>query len=207
MKISGFTIEAWSILRRVKVLSDAPLGQSGPTSWLDSGQPGRAHITCHPLRANHHSRESASLLQRSRAHVSSQPRPRAGAFFLRSARHRAAPCPAHAGRASPRQLRDGHHKKALFIAEPRKKNRAFLTAPALAGISSDLMQSQEATDDCRQRPIGLRAQAQIRDDGPNMETYHEGTYRRSRVGHADCSPDIRSARRAGCPASRVRFPD
>ena len=135
------------------------------------------------------------------------PAPRAGAFFLRSARHRAAPCPAHAGRASPRQLRDGHHKKALFIAEPRKKNRAFLTAPALAGISSDLMQSQEATDDCRQRPIGLRAQAQIRDDGPNMETYHEGTYRRSRVGHADCSPDIRSARRAGCPASRVRFPD
>jgi hypothetical protein len=114
---------------------------------------------------------------------------------------------AHAGRASPRQLRDGHHKKAIFIAEPRKKNRAFLTAPALAGISSDLMQSQEATDDCRQRPIGLRAQAQIRDDGPNMETYHEGTYRRSRVGHADCSPDIRSARRAGCPASRVRFPD
>jgi hypothetical protein len=36
---------------------------------------------------------------------------------------------------------DGHHKKALFIAELRKKNRAFLTAPALAGISSDLMQS------------------------------------------------------------------
>jgi hypothetical protein len=143
-----------------------------------------------------HSRESASLLQRSHAHVSSQPQPRAGAFFL-----------AHAGRASPRQLRDGHHKKALFIAEPRKKNRAFLTAPALSGISSDLMQSQEATDNCRQRPIGLRAQAQIRDDGPNMETYHEGTYRRSRVGHADCSPDIRSARRAGCPASRVRFPD
>ena len=45
-----------------------------------------------------------------------------------------------------RQLRDGHHKKALFIAELRKKNRAFLTAPALAGISNDLMQSQEATD-------------------------------------------------------------
>jgi hypothetical protein len=32
-------------------------------------------------------------------------------------------------------------EKALFIAELRKKNRAFLTAPALAGISSDLMQS------------------------------------------------------------------
>ena len=46
---------------------------------------------------------------------------------------------------------DGRHKKALFIAELRKKNRAFLTAPALAGISSDLMQSQEATDDCRHR--------------------------------------------------------
>jgi len=91
-----------------------------------------------------------------------------------------------------RSLCDGHHKKALFIAELRKKNRAFLTAPALAGISSDLMQSQEATDDCRRRPIGLCANAQIRDDGPNMETYHEGTYRSSRVGHADCGPDIRS---------------
>ena len=91
-----------------------------------------------------------------------------------------------------RSLCDGHHKKALSIAELRKKNRAFLTAPALAGISSDPMQSQEATDNCRRRPIGLCADAQIRDDGPNMETYHEGTYRSSRVGHADCSPDIRS---------------
>jgi hypothetical protein len=36
---------------------------------------------------------------------------------------------------------DGHHKKALFTTEPRKKNRAFLTAPALAGISSDPMRS------------------------------------------------------------------
>jgi hypothetical protein len=51
------------------------------------------------------------------------------------------------GRLSPklalalRSSCDGHHKKALFIAELRKKNRAFLTAPALAGISSDLMQS------------------------------------------------------------------
>jgi hypothetical protein len=100
---------------------------------------------------------------------------------------------AHAliGLAHP-QLCDGHHKKALFIAELRKKNRAFLTAPALAGISNDLMQSQEATDNCRRRPIGLCADAQIRDDGPNMETYHEGTYRSSRVGHADCGPDIRS---------------
>jgi len=32
-----------------------------------------------------------------------------------------------------RSLCDGHHKKALLIAELRKKNRAFLTAPALAG--------------------------------------------------------------------------
>ena len=56
MKIPGFTIEARSIPRTVKVLSDGPLAQSRPTSWLDSGQPGRAHITCHPLRANHHSR-------------------------------------------------------------------------------------------------------------------------------------------------------
>src|SRR6516164_4733980 len=46
-------------------------------------------------------------------------------------------------------------------------------------------------------PIGLCADAQIRDDGPNMETYHEGTYRSSRVGHADCSPDIRSTRERG----------
>ena len=97
-------------------------------------------------------------------------------------------------RSALRSLCDGHHKKALFIAELRKKNRAFLTAAALAGISSDLMQSQQATDHCRRRPIGLCADAQIRDDGPNMETYHEGTYRSSRVGHADCCPDVRSAR-------------
>jgi hypothetical protein len=45
MKIPGFTFEARSILRTVKVLSDGPLGQSGPTPRLDSGQPGRAHIT------------------------------------------------------------------------------------------------------------------------------------------------------------------
>src|SRR5262245_24954820 len=77
---------------------------------------------------------------------------------------------------APRSLCDGHHKKALFIAELRKKNRAFLTAPALAGISSDLMQSREATDDCRRRPIGLCADAQIRDDGPNME----------KIGRASC---------------------
>jgi hypothetical protein len=100
-------------------------------------------------------------------------------------------------RSALRSLCDGHHKKALFIAELRKKNRVFLTAPALAGISSDPMQSQEATDDCRRRPIGLCADAQIRDDGPNMETYHEGTYRSSRVGHADCGPDIRSTRERG----------
>src|SRR5262249_57017998 len=59
------------------------------------------------------------------------------------------------------------------------------------------MQSQEATDDCRRRPIGLCVDAQIRDDGPNMEMYHEGTYRSSRVGHADCGPDIRSPRERG----------
>src|SRR5262245_2016054 len=52
-------------------------------------------------------------------------------------------------------------------------------------------------DLCRRRPIGLCADAQIRDDGPNMETYHEGTYRSSRVGHADCGPDIRSPRERG----------
>ena len=42
-----------------------------------------------------------------------------------------------------RSLCDGHHKKALFIAELRKKNCAFVTAPALAGINTDLTQSQE----------------------------------------------------------------
>jgi len=98
---------------------------------------------------------------------------------------------------------DGHHKKALFIAKLRKKNRAFLTAPALAGISRDLMQSHwtKATDDCRRRPIGLCADAQIEDDGPNMETYHEDTYRSSRVGHAYCGPDIRSPRERGSGVS------
>ena len=60
-----------------------------------------------------------------------------------------------------RSLCDGHHKKALFIAELHKKNRAFLTAPALAGISSDLMPSQEAMDHCRRWPIGLCADAHI----------------------------------------------
>jgi hypothetical protein len=50
---------------------------------------------------------------------------------------------------------------SLLIAELPKKNRAFLTAPALAGISSDLMQSQGAMDHCRRRPIGLCADAQI----------------------------------------------
>ena len=74
---------------------------------------------------------------------------------------------------------------------------AFLTAAVLAGIGSDLMQSQGAMDHCRRRPIGLCADAQIRDDGPNMETYHEGIYRSSRVGHADCGPDIRSTRERG----------
>ena len=77
----------------------------------------------------------------------------------------------HGAALALRSLCDGHHKKSFFIAELPKKNRAFLTAPALAGISSDLMQSQGAMDHCRRRPIGLCADAQIRDDGPNMETY------------------------------------
>src|SRR5262245_16817013 len=56
----------------------------------------------------------------------------------------------------------------------------------------------KATDDCRRRPIGLCADAQIEDDGPKiMETYHEGTYRCSCVGHADCRPDVRSPRERG----------
>src|SRR5262249_668353 len=48
--------------------------------------------------------------------------------------------------AALRSLCDGHHEKAFSIG-------AFLTAPALAGIGSDLMQSQGATDHCRRRPI------------------------------------------------------
>jgi hypothetical protein len=104
------------------------------------------------------------------------------------------------GYRSPIEFEDQHARqtgKFQFIAELRKKNRAFLTAPALVGISSDLMPSQEATDDCRRRPIGLCVHAQIRDDGPNMETYHEGISRSSRVGHADCGPDIRSGLHSG----------
>src|SRR5262249_29512064 len=46
----------------------------------------------------------------------------------------------------------------------------------------------KAMDDRRRRPIGLCADAQIEDDGPKMETYHEGTYRCSCVGHADGRP-------------------
>ena len=45
--------------------------------------------------------------------------------------------------------------------------------------------------------IGLCADAQIEDDGPKMETYHEGTYRCSCVGHAYCRPDVRSPRECG----------
>src|SRR5215510_4494384 len=50
-------------------------------------------------------------------------------------------------------------KKRFSFPNCAKRTGAFLTAPALAGISSDLMQSQEATDDCRRRPIGLCAAA------------------------------------------------
>jgi hypothetical protein len=50
----------------------------------------------------------------------------------------------HGAALATRSLCDGHHKKAFLIAELPKKNRAFLTAPALAGISSDLIQSQGA---------------------------------------------------------------
>jgi hypothetical protein len=64
------------------------------------------------------------------------------------------------------------------------------------------MQSQWTMDHCRcRRAIALCADAHIRDDGPNMETYHEGTYRSSRVGHADCGPDIRSTCERGSDVS------
>jgi hypothetical protein len=66
-----------------------------------------------------------------------------------------------------------------------------------SGINIAFPDLVKATYDCRRWPIGLCAYAQIEDDGPNMETYHEGAYRCSRVGHADCCTDIRSARERG----------
>src|SRR5262245_1089901 len=54
------------------------------------------------------------------------------------------------------------HKSAFHCGTPQKEPR-IPDCTALAGISTDLMQSQEATDDCRRRPIGLSADAQIRD--------------------------------------------
>jgi hypothetical protein len=75
---------------------------------------------------------------------------------------------------------------------------AHLTNHALGLISLDT--AERGT-------IGLCADAQIEDDGPNMETYHEGTYRCCRVGHADCCPDVRSARERGSLLKRtVRSP-
>jgi hypothetical protein len=50
-------------------------------------------------------------------------------------------CTAHRAALVLSSLCDDHHEKALFSTELRKKNRAFLTAPGLAGISSELMQS------------------------------------------------------------------
>ena len=103
----------------------------------------------------------------------------------------------HGAALATRSFCDGHHKKALLIAELPKKKRAFLTEPALAGISSDLMQSQRAWTTAGAGRLASALMHRSRDDGPNMETYHEGTYRSSRVGHADCGPDIRSTRERG----------
>jgi hypothetical protein len=50
-------------------------------------------------------------------------------------------CTAHGAALVLSSLCDDHHEKALFSTELRKKNRAFLTAPGLVGISSELMQS------------------------------------------------------------------
>ena len=90
-----------------------------------------------------------------------------------------------------RSLCDGHHKKAFLNVELPRKTRAFLIAPVLSGISSDLIKSQWTMDHCRRRR-SASALMHNRDDGPNMETYHERTYRSSRFGHADCGADIRS---------------
>jgi|GraSoi_2013_60cm_1033757.scaffolds.fasta_scaffold268167_1 hypothetical protein len=88
---------------------------------------------------------------------------------------------------------------------------AFTATIAIPPASAQAADAQAPIDSFafapQRLPIGLYANAQIEDDGPNMETHHEGTYRCPRVGHADCQPDLRSARRAGFHANRVRFPD
>src|ERR1700751_1480868 len=80
-----------------------------------------------------------------------------------------------------RSLCDGHHKKALFIAELHKNNRAFLTAPAPAGISNDLMQSQEATDVAVLQPRRLPNELSLQ--APHLEF--------SLLPARDTSPDPR----------------
>jgi hypothetical protein len=48
----------------------------------------------------------------------------------------------HGAALALRSLCDGHHKKAFLIAELPRKTPAFLIAPVLSGISSDLIKSQ-----------------------------------------------------------------
>jgi hypothetical protein len=71
----------------------------------------------------------------------------------------------------------------LDLTEQHTRERAGFAARVPISISRD---------DTR-----LCADAQIDDDGPKMETYHESPYRCSRVGHADCRPDVRSPRERG----------
>jgi hypothetical protein len=93
-----------------------------------------------------------------------------------------------------RSLCDGDHKKPFLIVE-------LLTAPALSGISSDLMQSQQAWTTAGAGRSASALMHRSRDDGSEKETYHEGTHRSSRVGHAYCRPDICSTRERGSGVS------
>jgi hypothetical protein len=55
----------------------------------------------------------------------------------------------------------------------------------------------------RRGPIGFCADAQTKDDCPNMETCHEDANRCSRVGHADCCPDAPRERGPNVPRELV----
>jgi hypothetical protein len=73
-------------------------------------------------------------------------------------------------------------KKRFSLPNCTKKNRAFLTAPALAGISNDLMQSQEATDVAVLQPRRLPNELSLQ--APHLEF--------SLLPARDTSPDPRN---------------
>ena len=74
---------------------------------------------------------------------------------------------------------------------------------ARLGINIPFSDLVKAMEYCRRGPIGFCADAQTKDDGPNMETYHEGANRCSRVGHADCCPDAPRERGPNVPGELV----